>query len=140
MQSFKYSLSVIVLALMAMFVTPSVSAQTAHKTVLTWAAVSPAPASGTNAAQVISGYNVYTSSATNGEKEGTPLAFVPFGTNTYTDTAVTAGQTKFYKVSTVCSNCTTQESSLSTEVSGTTPLDNPTGPPSAPTLNTPTVQ
>jgi hypothetical protein len=105
----------------------------AHSTVLSWIAAVPAPATSTTAAQVITAYNVYKSSTSGGFTLGTSFATVAFGTNTYTDNAVTPGNTVYYVVTSVCpTTCTPTESVFSNQVIATTPA-NQAGAPPAPT-------
>ena len=116
-----------------------------HSTTLTWNASVPVVGSGGSATQILTGYNVYRAAVSGGYITGTPFASVPFGTNTFVDTAVTAGGTEFYVVTVKCSNCATAagvatpESAFSNEVTATTPL-NPAGPPAAPTNLKATIQ
>lgn len=135
----KWFLALVLCALTC--VGPTFAQAATHSTALSWNAVTGAPANGTNAAQVISGYNVYRATAPGGYTFGKPFASVSGGTTTaYVDTTPTAGQTFYYVVTTLCSNCNTAESVASNEVQAITPLDAPPGPPNPPVLNKPVVQ
>ncbi len=109
---------------MALLMSVPLFAQAAHQTVIT---ITP-PAAQTGV--VISGFKVYKGTAAGGETlyATLPAATVQF---TYTDTTVTAGQTTFYRTTTLCATCTTTESVFSNEISGTTPANTV---PNAPTI------
>jgi hypothetical protein len=114
------SLKSLMLTLM-LLIGSSALAQAAHQTVIT---VTP-PAAQTGV--VISGFKVYKGTTSGGE---TLYATLAASTTqfTYTDTVATPGQTTFYRLTTLCSTCTTTESAFSNEISGTTP--NAPNPPS----------
>jgi fibronectin type 3 domain-containing protein len=80
---------------------------TAHSTVLSWNLGVITGGTGT-----ITGTKIYASTTPGGESLANPLATVNAPTNTYTDTAVIAGGTKYYKAT---STSTVGESVFSTE-------------------------
>jgi fibronectin type 3 domain-containing protein len=79
-----------------------------HDVILSWS-LSPGAA----------GYDVYRGASSGGESS-TPVNSEPIAGAFYTDTNVQAGQTYYYKITSVASNGTTQSGS-STEVHATVP-------------------
>lgn len=104
--------SVILPTLAMMLLAVAGSCQTQHQAILSWTAPT-----GT-----VTSYNVYRSATPGGEKFGTPLASA--STTTYTDVAVTPGQSVCYTVTAVNGS---NESGFSNEVCGTVP-SNPNAP------------
>ena len=102
------------------------SAFAQHSNTLAWPAMVP------QGAQVITGYNIYRGIGPGDYMAGLPFATVPFGTNQFTDTKVVTGQTFYYVITGLCSNCFNEESPWSNEVfatsgSGHTVPPSPTG-------------
>ena len=88
--------------------TVALSGTGTHNVILSWSAGSGAH-----------GYDIYRGTSSGGESS-TPLNSEPIAGTTYTDTGVEAGQTYYYKITSVAPNGSTQ-SGKSTEVSAKVP-------------------
>jgi hypothetical protein len=91
-----------------------------HSTVIT---ITP-PAAQTGV--TITKFNVYKALSSGAYTLGVPTASVTANGTApvvYTDTAAVSGQKTFFVTTSVCPTCTTTESVVSNEISGTTPVD-----------------
>ena len=106
----------------------SAAAQT-HSVTLSW--TPPVAQTGVT----ITVYNVYRADTSGGQVAVThPLDPSGVPGTTFTDTTVLAGKTYYYKVTTFCTSCTTQESVMSNEVKAIIPAL--VTQPGAPTVTT----
>lgn len=122
-----------VMAVLCAFV-PSAMAAGPHQNALSWNAVPNTAPTGTTSGVTITGYNVYKANASGVYTKGTPFQTVAATVTNFTDTAVTAGGTRFYVVTALCASCTVTESDFSNEFKAVTPLD-AAPKPDAPVLN-----
>jgi hypothetical protein len=106
-----------ILVIMFLFVPFMMFGQTVHSATLAW---TQGAGCATGTVCPVTGFNIYRTQ-TAGVNE--VVIGSTTGATTYTDLAVTAGSTYFYKITALCATCTTVESGRSAPVTAVIPAD-----------------